>query len=392
VEARKFDSPHRNRAVTDVVYGGTGTDISQMREARARLEPPPSPYKVFWGELHGHSNLSDGTVDIDSYFRSARDVARLDFCALSDHDHGGVGRPELWDVGKWELIQDRVATYHDPGRFVTLLAYERDSYPWYNNLVLYYREGRGEMVRGVADGEITRDELIALLARDDIISVPHHTTTIDGGSDFSSIPLELMTPLMEVYSKWGTSEYFGNPNPVRCEARGSAWRDALEKGARMGCIAGSDEHGPNPGSFGKTAAPNNLRYPNPGLAAVLATELTREAIYEALQARRCYAASGARIVIDFRINSQPMGSELTLPRDARKDIYTQVTGEGPLETVTVVKNGEDYIVHHVDGAANTFSAQFYDYRTVRPTDYFYLRVTQVDGRQAWTSPIWVTVA
>ena len=31
---------------------------------------------------------------------------------------------------------------------MTLLGYERDSWPWYSNLCLYYREGTGEMVWG----------------------------------------------------------------------------------------------------------------------------------------------------------------------------------------------------------------------------------------------------
>jgi hypothetical protein len=133
---RKMDCPHRNRAVTDIVYGGTGSKPSQMTDVRSKLSPPASEYNIYWGELHGHTNLSDGTIDIDTYFRTAHDKAHLDFCALTDHDHGGVGKPELWDADKWNLIQDKVGEYNQPGSFVTILGYERDSYPWYNNLVL----------------------------------------------------------------------------------------------------------------------------------------------------------------------------------------------------------------------------------------------------------------
>ena len=341
------------------------------------------------GELHGHSNLSDGTIDIDTYFKTARDKAQLDFCALTDHDHGGVGKPELWDAGKWELIQDKVAEYHQPEKFVTILGYERDSYPWYNNLVLYYREGRGELIRGKVDGEITRDELTALLKREDIIAVPHTTTLISLGTDFDTIPLDLMTPLIEVYSKWGTSEYFGNTNPVKTEARGGAWQDALAKGARMGCIGGSDEHGPNPGLPGKTAAPGNLRYVQPGLCAVLAKELTREAIFDGLKARRCYGTSGARVPIDFRINGNEMGQSLLISPSMERHIFISVQGEGTLDTVTVVKNNVDYVVFHIDGASDNFTELIYDYDVTRKTDWYYCRIQQTDGRSAWTSPIWI---
>ena len=47
-----------------------------------------APHLV-WADLHGHSNLSDGTGTPDDYYRYARDVAGLDVAALTDHDHWG---------------------------------------------------------------------------------------------------------------------------------------------------------------------------------------------------------------------------------------------------------------------------------------------------------------
>ena len=111
-----MDCPHRAREVTDIVYGGTSSMPTQMAEVKKRFVPPASEFNIYWGELHGHSNLSDGTIDIDSYFQIARDNAKLDFCALTDHDHGGVGRPQLWVAGKWELIQDKVSEYFEMDR------------------------------------------------------------------------------------------------------------------------------------------------------------------------------------------------------------------------------------------------------------------------------------
>ena len=39
-----------------------------------------------------------------------------------------------------------------------------------------------------------------------------------------------------------------------------------------------------------------------GRAVVLAEALTREAVFDALHARRCYATTGAPIVLDFTVN------------------------------------------------------------------------------------------
>ncbi len=389
VPGRNFIHYSRERERTRIIYGGPDITPEQRRQL-AYVEPPPErPYKLYWGEIHGHTELSDGRGTLDDYFTTARDVAKLDFCAVTDHDHGGVGKPELWGE-KWELTQQKVAEYYQPGKFVTLLGYERDSWPWYSNLCLYYRTGRGEMVRGVEDGEITREELEALLAREDIIAIPHHPTTLSQGVNFDAIPLELMTPLVEIYSKWGTSEYFGNPEPGHFETRGGHWQVALEAGAKMGCVAGSDVHSPHPGLVHHSGG--NLRYAHPGLVAVWAEELTREAIFDALKARRCYAASGARITINFRLNEAVMGEELDLPAEAGRRIWVEVTGTAPLATVELLKNSQPYVVAHVDGTKQSEQFVLTDLKAERPCDYYYVRVTQTDGRRAWSSPIWVTVS
>ncbi|MBD3176702.1 MAG: DUF3604 domain-containing protein [Armatimonadia bacterium] len=385
-DGRSFTHPSRDAEYSAIVYGGPDASIPDLARYMQDQRPEPHGYRVLWGEIHGHSEVSDGRGTPDDYYRAARDDAGLDFCALTDHDHGGVGRTELWGE-KWDLIQSKVAEYHDPGRFVTLLGYERDSSPWYSNLCLYYREGEGDMVRGERDGHITRDELADLLARDDILSIPHHTTTLNQGVNFEAIPPELWTPLIEVYSKWGTSEYFGNPRPTTHESPFGHWRDALVLGARMGCVAGSDVHSPHPGM--DHHAGGNLRYDEPGLVALLAEDLTREAIFEALRSRRCYAATGARILIDLRVAGVVMGQETQVARGEARPIRLTIQGGAPLQTVATVKNGRDYFVAHLDGSTDSYELIVDDYKPERATDYYYVRVTRCDGRQAWSSPIWV---
>ena len=43
-----------------------------------------------------------------------------------------------------------------------------------------------------------------------------------------------------------------------------------------------------------------------------APELTREAVFDALHARRTYGTTGRRILLDFRVNDAPVGSEIAL--------------------------------------------------------------------------------
>ena len=382
--AKRLDYPGRSRQFTDEVYSGVGSKDEKWARAQASDQPylpPASPYSLFVGDLHGHTDLSDGGVDIDTYFRSLRDRVQVDFAALTDHDHGGVGKKELWD-GAWDQIREKVREYYEPGKFTTILGYERDSYPYYNNMVLYYAGDTGEMVRGVHDGEITERELRALLKRGDILAVPHDTYSLDAGADFLRLSPALFTPMIELYSRGDACEYFGNPAfaaPTACE--GGFWRDALERGAKMGCIGASDDH---TGRNGLTVP--EFGYPRmyPGLTGVWAEENTREAIFAALKAKRTFAFMGGRMSIDFRVSDHFMGESFSAAPGEDVRIWFRVSADQPVKQITVIKNGRDLVQFNRD-----LTQVFFDNCRERKTDYYYLRVELTDGRFGWSSPVWV---
>jgi len=382
--ARRYDTPNRCSGFTKLVYSGKADDKKALYQKVFAQEkafyPDKTHYNFYFGELHGHTNLSDGSPDIDSYFTNIRDNAKLDFAALTDHDHGGVGKPELFGE-IWEFIKSKVKQYNDPGKFTTILAYERDSYPWYNNMVVYYNSHDGQMLRSSVDGEITKDELAAALCRDDILLVPHDTYSLEAGTDFMSLPPELFPPLMEIYARGDGAEYFGNPyNVETTQCEGGYYQDALRRGAKMGCIAASDDHALKNGL--DLEQYNDIRR-YPGITGVLATENTVESIFEALKARRCYGFTGGRVCIDFRIDGHYMGEEYTEGNDTQRSVYWNITADAEIKYVTLVKNCRDYI----KSARN--EQMLFDYKAENSTDVYYLRVEFCDGRCAWTSPVWV---
>ena len=382
--ARRYDTPNRNSRFTQLVYSGQTSDKNSLRkqifDTEKAFYPPKSEYNVYFGELHGHTNLSDGSPDIDSYFTHIRDTAKLDFAALTDHDHGGIGKKELFGE-LWEYIRSKVKEYNDPGSFTTILAYERDSYPWYNNMIVYYGNYDGEMLRGETDGEITRKELSQALMRDDILLVPHDTYSLEAGCDFASMPEGLFTPLIEIYARGDCAEYFGTPynfEVTQCE--GGYFQDALKRGARMGCIAASDDHGLKNG-VDLEGFSDIRRYP--GITGVLAKENTLSSIFEALKKRRCYGFSGGRVYLDFRIDGHYMGEEYAEENEPCRSIYWNIDGGAEIKYVTLVKNCRDYI------KSSRNEQMIFDYKAENATDVYYLRVEFVDGRCAWSSPVWV---
>lgn len=387
-KARAFDSPYRDARVTDAVYGGDHLPKeeyrAQMGYASNVLRPEPNRYNLYFGDLHGHTNLSDGSVDPDTFFRNLRDLAKVDFCALSDHDHGGVGKPELWGADpvtgmrKWDVCRQKTDEYYEPGKFTTIPAYERDSYPWFTNMVLYFRSmENAELVRGVRDGEITEAELEALYAREDVIYGPHTCTQLDPGCYLVGRRAELMPKTFEIYSRGGAYEYYDNPFPASSGMRGGSYIDALENGAHPACIACTDDHR---GFNGRDLPDDHYA----GMTGVWAEENTREAIFDALKARRCYAFMGEkRVTIDFRINGHYMGEIINDDADQRTIFYS-IESEVPVERVDLIKNGRSELFFR-----KSASQLMLDYRADRDEDYYYLRILLQDGRYAWTSPIWV---
>ena len=264
-------------------------------------------------------------------------------------------------------------------------AYERDSYPWYSNMILYYRFSENAiMYRGARDGEITERELAALAARDDILFGPHTCSTVSASTDLNGRDPRLMPKTFEIYSRSGAYEYYDNPFPSADSVNGCAYIDALENGAHLACIACSDDHMGFCGRDLPAPAKANS-YAFTGLTGIYARENTREALFDALRARRCYAFMGEkRITVDFRIDGHYMCEIFTGDGDKRTVWYNVNGGDVTVSRVDLIKNGRSAIFFR-----NAPSRLVFDYVKERDEDYYYLRVLMADGRHAWTSPIWV---
>jgi len=133
----------------------------------------------------------------------------------------------------------------------------------------------------------------------------------------------LMERLVEIYSMHGSFEWYG--------------QRYLERGYHIGLMCASDDHTGHPGN-------NPARWSTRGgIAAVFAPELTREAIFDALVARRVYGTTLARIFLDVRVEGAPMGSEIVVARrdPAMLEVSGVVSGTAPIARVTAVCNGKE---------------------------------------------------
>ena len=67
--------------------------------------------------------MSDGKGSLDEFFRHARDVEKLDFVIVTDHDFGHEA-PWRMPQADWNLIQSKADEYTADGRFVAIAGYE----------------------------------------------------------------------------------------------------------------------------------------------------------------------------------------------------------------------------------------------------------------------------
>lgn len=347
--------------------------------------PRRAQIDLYWGEIHGHCGLCDGLGSPEQYFEHARNVAHLDFTSLTSH------APYLSDCA-WQRIQEVTNSVHVAGKFATILGYEWSGAGGHRNV--YTSSPELDILRE-NDGVRGLDDLWkALEGRSDLLVVPHHTLPF-GRLEPHRPDLE---KLIEIYSMWGCSEHVKNPMSDKPD-HGTSVQDALAEGKRLGIIAGSDNHDGRPGCSGERPGTKS-RYGNltfkAGLTAVYAEQLSRQAIFGALCKRRCYGTTGARIIVDFKVNDRWMGEEIPAANPRR--VTASVVGVEKIERIEVIRNNQTAHTHRPEGSAAQLQwddeSPWEDVAIRRPGMapflFYYLRVVQADGETAWTSPVWLS--
>ncbi len=303
----------------------------------------------YWGDMHGQSEETIGSNSAREYFAFARDRACLDVVGHQGNDFQVT--PELWT-----RLEGLTAEFNQPGRFVTLPGYE-----WSGNTGLggdrnIYFSGEGQQIRRsshalIADkSELETDcataaELFAALVADGngALAFAHC------GGRYADVALAhdgRVERSMEIHSSWGSFEWL--------------LQDALKAGYRVGIVANSDGHKGRPGASYPGASQFGAIG---GLTCLMLPELSREAVFDCLRARRHYATTGCRmhlsVAAEFaagtlydddpllgETDSRPatsatMGDIVAVP-EGEVVLHVEALGSAPIERVEVF-NGFDLV-------------------------------------------------
>ena len=306
-----------------------------------------SEMKIYWGDLHDNVNMHDHhDVSEEQSMRIAR--SHLDFYGPAYYTAQSAsfsatveGQPvvigaETWKKPEkikkqWDRIEELTKQFNEPGRFVTFPAYEwqGDGVSGDHNVVFKNEGGKVYAVN-------TLTELYGELRGQEAIAIPHHIAYRLGarGKDWE-VQDDTLSPFAEIYSVHLSSETDEEICGLRRNTKmgpcagGQSWQDGLNRGYHIGAICSPDGDGRFPGIY------------NWGLAAVIAPELTRDAIWDAFQKRHVYGVTGDRIKLDFAVNGALMGD--IIQADGSRKIEVAVVGVDEIDRVELLRNGR--VIH-----------------------------------------------
>ena len=268
----------------------------------------------WWGDLHGQSGETVGINTADAWFHFGRALSFLDACAH---------QANCFQINQafWAALDGVSRAWNAPGRYVTLPGYEwsgntavgGDRNVWYRHQGRPIRRASHALLTdhsdAASDATTARALFTALTAEEtpgDVVVAAHV-----GGrhADLAYAHDGRWERLVEVHSAWGTFEWL--------------LLDALALGHRVGVVANSDGHKGRPGASWPGAATFGAVG---GLTAWTAPELTRDALFDALLARRTWATSGSRIDLDVQV--RPHGATRAFAEDP---LVTPDTPSAPAE-------------------------------------------------------------
>ncbi|MGM9642523.1 MAG: CehA/McbA family metallohydrolase [Eubacteriales bacterium] len=312
-----------------------------------------SEMNLYCGEVHAHTSDSDGKLSVEDAYKYARDVAKLDFFAVTDHS----------DSFKNEVFQNKhlpnADSFNDPGTFAALYGYEQT----YNIGTGYYGHLNTINRGSLSSRTLPLEEYYTLMAADPNAVVMFNHPGYKWGNF-----LEL-----GLYSK--TFDRVVNLAEIKGKGYDTEYALALTKGWHVSPVYNEDNHEANWGNA----------YEYCGYA--LAPSLTRQNIIEAFQKNRTYTTTDKSLKIYYKINDEWMGSRLQNPDKLK--VSVQLSTEKSVGIGRVYLVAEDNIVVATKNAK--FSKELSWQFEIDPLyDYYYIKVESIDG-STWcvTAPIWI---
>ena len=355
---------------------------------------------VYFGDIHLHTGQTEslhgngcGRLSVAHNLHYARDIAGMDFCAITDHD---------WqlDAADWQRVREENDRFNEDGCFVALHAYEWTSGN-YGHRNVYFRSDvlpenlapfdyqavphKLKKYGRVSENDPTPEDLWRWLDSLGIpaMTIPHHPNAEQFPMDLFRFFSEKYDRAVEIYSNWGCFLPSGKELNLCCDRISELdWQRYAGK-RHFAFLASSDGHDSNAGESNLTRPMRQMaHYAGSGRVAVFADSLTRGSVFDAIHDRHCYATTGAPILLTFSVNSADMGEVLTESTDLLHFRVHTICPE-EIEKISVYRNSRC-----IQSVSPNKKAEFeWTFALNAEPGSYYAEVIQYDHEYAWSSPI-----
>lgn len=345
-------------------------------------------YKYYFGQLHAHTNYSDGAGTPDQALTYAQNVEQIDFLALTDHsnyfdsstnlgtfDNANSGTASTVDptMSKWAYYKSIFEKY-TTSDFLALYGFEMTWSGQYGHINTFGSDGfvsRNNPALSAKNGDGLKAYYELLKGQTGTISQFNHPgATFGTFQDFGyyDVAIDNKINLIEV----GNGE-----GPVRGSGYFPSYQyytQALDKGWHLAPTNGQDNH------KGKWGDANTSR------TVIIADSLTKEALFEAVDNLQVYATEDNNFELYYTANNMPMGTIFTTDPD-KLDILVELNDPDAADVigkVSVIVDGG--IVAHTE-TINTNSGKM-AVTLSNDYSYYYIKVEQGDGDIIVSAPVW----
>ena len=330
-------------------------------------------WNLYFGQLHAHTDISNGAGSVEEAFQYASQVDGLDFFAVTDHsdsfdnaDMGAIDADGADISADWAAGKQAAASVTN-GDFVGLFGFEM-TWPEEKQLGhISTFNTPGWQTRDQADFENVPTALEnyykALTSVPGSVSQFNHPDTVHGDFerfDHYSPQYDAVVSLLEVAGEDGV---------VDCEY----YDLALDKGWHVAPTNNQNNH---KGQWGDASEARTV---------VLAKDLTEEALYAAMKDRRVYATQDSDLAIYYELNGTVMGSIIPKSKSAAVTVFLSDPTDEAIGNVEVVTDGGAVLVSEYVETPS----QVLELSASGGHSYYYLRITQPDGDVAVTAPVWM---
>lgn len=336
---------------------------SQRREYNHIKRQAIGGYNVYFGTLHNHSSASDGLGTPHEAYYYAYRYSDMDFFSLADH-------AQWVDPSEWEAMKLAADKFNKAGEFATFCGFE-----W---------SGEGHVAVINSEGYCSRrakptdsfSGLLDWMKKNECVAFFNHPGREDEAHNefnhFTDNPSNKFVGMELWNGRNEFSRYYYNDGFFPNDGKKSFYDEANSRGWKIGASGSEDNHRGDHG-----------RYTDKRLA-ILADTLTREALYEALQARRFYSTLDKTLALSFKMGENEMGA--TIKSGSYDFSVTALDTENEIFTIVqIYKNGiriKEWNIIDTDvsiiGSIDT-----------SPGDYYYVKISQQDGNEAISSPIFI---